>query len=101
MAVSIPHFAAQFQLGRHGSAVVEQDSPGDLQARAFNVLVCPAGFREDEPEFGRPELLFKALPVNTRAIQDALARWAGVDAAVSDSGAFLEPWVRNIIAEVS
>jgi hypothetical protein len=100
MAVPLPHFAAPFIIGRHGTDVVNQGSPGDLEARAYNVLVCPIGFREEEPEFGRPELLFKAIPLDTNAIRDAIERWATEPVNVTESGEIGEPWIRNAIVQV-
>ncbi len=85
VSIQNPHFAPTFALTKKGSKVVEQGSPEDLQARAKNVLVCPVGFRADRPEFGAPPTLFETIPLNVRGIHDAVAKWAEVDAAVTEA----------------
>lgn len=101
MAIATPHWQAHFNFNAKGeSSVVEQGSSEDLLARAYNVLACPKGFREDKPEFGIPEVLFKTVPLNTAGVQEAVAQWAEVDLSVLESeGA--NPALRNLLAEVT
>ncbi len=80
-----PHFAYPFHFNAKGRSVtVEQDSAGDLVARAANVCVCTEGFREDLPEFGIPELLFKNLPLDVASVAADVSRWANLDASVAE-----------------
>jgi hypothetical protein len=75
--------------------VVEQDSPADLLARAKNVAVCPGGFREDNPDFGIPHLLFRTIPLDVAGTAEAVARWADLDVSASEHAQALErPYVR-------
>ncbi len=98
----IPHFAYPFKFNAKGeSIVVEQDSPGDLTARAANVAVCSEGFREDAPEFGIPPLLFQNVPLDINQVQAQIARWAELNLSVSEHGEALQTAVRIITAEVS
>ncbi len=89
--MAVPHFAYPFAFNSKGrSIVVEQDSEGDLKARAANVCVCPEGFREDLPEFGIEEVLFKNLPLNLAGIQSSVERWGNLDASVVEHRKALE-----------
>jgi hypothetical protein len=75
MSVEVPHFSAQFSIGRDGAQVVEQDSPEDIAACVFRVAVCPIGFREDEPVFGVPELAWEAVPIDLSGWETAIRSW--------------------------
>ncbi len=87
----IPHFAYPFKFNSKGrSVVVEQDSEGDLKARAANVCVCPEGFREDLPEFGLPSLLFWNLPLDIATVQSDVERWANLNVTVAEHRKALE-----------
>ena len=100
MPITSPHNAPTFAIGQKGTAVVEQGSEGDLLARAKNVCVCPIGFREDNPEFGIPSLLFKTIPLDISSVQTEVERWAEVDLTVSEYAEGLQTAIRNILAEV-
>ena len=101
MAILTPHFAFPYSFDSKGrSTVVEQDSPGDLLARAANVAVCPVGFREDNPEYGIPSLLFQTVPLDTQGTQEAIARWAELSLQVSEHAQALQQATRIITAEV-
>jgi hypothetical protein len=101
MAVTTPHFAFPYNFNAKGqSVVVEQDSPGDLLARAANVAVCPVGFREDNPEYGIPSLLFQTVPLDIHGTQEAIARWAELSLQVSEHAEALRQATRIITAEV-
>lgn len=100
--VSTPHWSAHFTFDARGrSVVVEQDSPADIEARAYNVFVCPQGFREDQPEYGIPQLLFQTVPLDLTAVQESVARWASIDVSLSEHAEGLEQSIRAITAEVS
>jgi hypothetical protein len=69
------HLASPFTIGKHGAKTNEQGSPADTLASAVNVCQCPEGFREDLPQFGRPELLFNTVPLPLSDLADAIALW--------------------------
>jgi hypothetical protein len=75
MSVEVPHFAQSFSIGRDGAAVVEQDSDEDKAACVYRIAVCPQGFREDLPGFGRPQLPFERLPLDLAALEAAVLLW--------------------------
>lgn len=80
MIESVPHLASPFSFNAKGIAhTVEQDSPEDHRTRAYNVVVCPIGFRDDLPEYGIPELLFSRVPLDTEALKTAIERWAEIE----------------------
>jgi hypothetical protein len=100
--IACPHFSETFTFNAKGEAVVvEQDSPGDLVARAKNVAVCPIGFREDHPDFGIPETLFQTIPLDTTGVRQAIAKWAELNLSISEHGEALQTAVRQVIMEVS
>jgi hypothetical protein len=99
--VFTPHFSSQFTFDAKGrSVVVEQDSEGDLIARAKNVAVCPQGFREDNPDFGIPQLLFRNVPLDVSAVQNEIARWADLSLSVTESEG-VEAALRKVLVEVT
>jgi hypothetical protein len=69
------HLAVPFTITKTGAKTNEQGSPADILASAVNVCQCPEGFREDLPQFGRPELLFNAIPLPLSDLSDAIAAW--------------------------
>lgn len=96
-----PHFTYPFQFNTRGQSVtVEQDSPGDLLARAANVCVCPEGFRDELPEYGIPPLLFHTIPLPIGEVQAAVSRWAELNLSVSEHAEALQQAVRNVQIQV-
>jgi hypothetical protein len=69
------HLAVPFTITKTGAKTNEQGSPPDILASAVNVCECPEGFREDLPQFGRPELLFNTVPLPLSALADAITLW--------------------------
>ena len=70
------HLNSPFSFNAKGESVtVEEESPACILAGVYNIVVCPEGFREDEPEFGIPPLEFSTVPVHVRALQEAVKRW--------------------------
>lgn len=68
-----PHFAYPFQRGTNGRVnVVEQDTVEHVNSCCNLILRCPFGFRDDRPEFGWPFPEFVNIPVDTKALTDAL-----------------------------
>lgn len=75
MTVTTPHFAAPFSLDEDGRPVyVQQDSPSDIQACVFNVVICPLNTKLGDPAFGVPSLLFKSAPLVTSSMVAAIQR---------------------------
>jgi hypothetical protein len=94
----IPQFAAPFSISSTidpetglsvGAAEVAQGSEADIEAQVYNVLVCPQGFRLDEPEFGIPPLQFSNAPLPIDSVLVAVQRWVP-DAPVSIVESILE-----------
>ncbi len=73
--IEVPQLALPFRFDRGTPAVVEQDSPEDIEMCAEAVLRCPTGFREELPEFGRPPLAFAQAPLDTARLRAAVDRW--------------------------
>lgn len=65
MAVLIPHFDLPFRFG----AYTEQGGPRDLANCVFAIVSTPAGFRDEVPNFGIPDLAFGDVPVMDERIQ--------------------------------
>ena len=96
------HLASPMVFGANGAAkTVEQGSPADLRTLAYNVCVCPVGFRQDLPEYGIPDLLFSRVPLSIEGVKQAVERWAGVTATVSEAEEALQAADRRIELEVS
>lgn len=70
---AIPHFDYPFRLAATGHAVVnEQGGAQDVQAGVALALLCPSGYRVDEPDFGaRPDEM-SVLPLDLDALTRAI-----------------------------
>jgi hypothetical protein len=75
MARELPEPAAPFTIGPGGTETVEQGSIQASAAHIYNIAVCPQGFRDDLPEYGVPPLLWKTMPLDLDALEEALRRW--------------------------
>jgi hypothetical protein len=71
----LPQCAAPFTIGPDGTETVEQGSVDAAAAHIYNIAVCPQGFRDDLPEYGIPPLLWRTLPLDLTALEEALHRW--------------------------
>ena len=60
--------------GTVGFALVEQDTPDDLQATAALIASVPRGHRDDDPSFGVSDLAFQQGPVDTDLFAAELAQ---------------------------
>jgi hypothetical protein len=54
-------------------AQADQDSPADVESCVTAILSYPRGWRPDNVNFGRPELLFQEGGVDIAAIAEALS----------------------------
>jgi phage baseplate assembly protein W len=72
-----PHFTLPFRIDPHTGhpAEVEQDSLDDIAHCVEAVLRTRPGERDENPDFGSPELAFRSVPVHTADIQDAVEQW--------------------------
>jgi phage baseplate assembly protein W len=66
-----PHFGFPFTRG----FVVEQDTVDHVNSCENTIVRCPAGFREERPEFGVPWPEFAVVPVDPSGITAALRRF--------------------------
>lgn len=71
-----PHFAFPFERGANGKVnVVEQDTVDHIRACEHVIIRCPAGFREDRPEFGWWFPIFQNIPLDLGPLREALAEF--------------------------
>jgi phage baseplate assembly protein W len=75
MSVLIPHFSFPFRPDGTSFAVVEQDTPSEIQDCVQVCMLTPPGSRLVEPDYGVPEILYSQFPANIPGIIAALARW--------------------------
>lgn len=69
------HLSAEFSFNPTGHVkTVTQGEPECVAARVFHVAVCPEGFREDDPSYGVPELVFQSVPLNLKPFEAAIRR---------------------------
>lgn len=61
--VITPHFAQPFQFGgiNGGALTNEQDTSDDVATCVKNIIIYPLGFRDDFPDFGVPEMVFRMI----------------------------------------
>lgn len=64
MAVLVPHFDLPFRLSGKSFATTEQDSYADVANCVEAIVRCPAGFRDDSPDFGFEDTTFELVPLN-------------------------------------
>ena len=73
----VPHLKVPLALAGSAFAVVEQDSPEEIEQCVLAVLKTPVGSRIDAAEFGTPDHTFEQLPQNPSAepYLTALEEW--------------------------
>lgn len=100
--VSTPHFSYPFQRAAGGRVeVVEQDTDEHVMACENVIVRCPAGFRDERPEFGIPFPEFHTAPVDVAGIEDALRRFEPRSSATGHEYAdAADAAIRNIDIEV-
>lgn len=64
----IPHFSIPFRYRNGKPVVVEQDSIDDIANCVEAALRTPLGARDEYPEYGVPEMVFRQQPINTSDI---------------------------------
>jgi len=67
MTIKTPHFRTPFNVVGGKVAEVEQDSDREIDQCIEAVLRTPVGARIEDPEFGRPDEVFKTLGPNPTA----------------------------------
>jgi len=71
----VPHFSLPFRFATPQAAVNEQDSLEEIADCCFAILVCPVGFRIDEPTFGLPDPTFSMPAPSLNDIRDVIETW--------------------------
>lgn len=71
--VGVPHFKVPFQFGglNGGALMNEQDTSEDVSDCVKTFLAYPVEFRDDLPDFGTPDMVFRM--VTTTPIIDRIA----------------------------
>jgi phage baseplate assembly protein W len=97
-----PHFSYPFQRDAAGRVeVVEQDTDEHVMACENVIVRCPAGFRDERPEFGIPFPEFRTAPLDVGGIEDALRRFEPRSRATGHEYAdTADAAIRNIDIEV-
>lgn len=84
------------------AATVAQDSSVAHTNGAFNVAVCPRGFRDDSPEFGISDQSFSQVPLELELLKAQIEQWEPLAAlTLSETEELLGPMFRKVTVEVS
>jgi hypothetical protein len=86
VATTILHLAFPPQIVNGAFVTVDQDSDEEIVGCMDAILLCPVGYRDALPDFGRPNLDF------TRITDDRLT---GLRAAITTS----EPRITTVLAD--
>lgn len=79
------------------AVTTEQDDDREITDCIETILRYPVGFRQDKPEFGTPDQLFRTGGASTEEIRSAIREWEPrVDAVVSDDPGVLENMMSQI-----
>lgn len=75
--IDIPHLSLPFRFEQHTTeakhaVVTEQDSIDDIANCVEMIIKTPAGWRDDNPDFGLPDLAFKTLPIRPDTIEQLM-----------------------------
>jgi hypothetical protein len=84
-----PHFAFPFvrtTTSRQGVGVVEQSTLEHIRSQEYVVVVTPAGWRDERPDFGWEMPMFANVPLDLSSLAEALRRF------VPDSDANVTEW---------
>ena len=81
----LPHFSLPFRFSTPWAAVSEQDSLDEIADCVLAILVCPAGYRVELPDFGVPDLTFSAPAVDVDVLRRSVEFWEPRAVAVFDS----------------
>lgn len=80
----VPQYARPFRIVGGREVVVEQDTTREIMDCVETVLRCPVGARDETPEFGTPDQVFREGGVDVDAVRSAVDRWEPrADATVS------------------
>jgi phage baseplate assembly protein W len=71
----VPHFSLPFRFATPQAAVSEQDSLDEIADCVTAILLCPVGYRVEEPSFGIDDPTFQVQPIDTDAIREAIETW--------------------------
>lgn len=102
--VKTPHFKLPFQFGgiQGGAMCNEQDESADVIDCIKTIMIFPLGFRDDLPDFGTPDLVFKmvsAAPIVDR-IDAILKDWEPRSVTLtSEDRSELDNFVRHFLIQ--
>lgn len=75
----IPHFSLPFRFDTTGgypsAAVVEQDTTDEITSCVLAIVLCPLGFRAEQPDFGIADPTFSQGLVDREPIAAAINEW--------------------------
>lgn len=69
------HLALPFNITKAGAKTNQQGSAQDVQDSVLNICLCPEGTREDNSQFGIPELTWEVGGLDLRLLEEAIRRW--------------------------
>lgn len=96
-----PHIKLPFQLAGSVVAVVEQDSPEEIEQNVEVILRYPLGFRPELPDFGVRDLTFAEGHPDLNEIQTAIALWEPrADALLESQPDLLDSLVAHVHIEL-
>jgi hypothetical protein len=100
--VDNPHFDIPFNLQPAGTPVTEQDTFAEI-ANCIEVIIrTPYGFRDDTPDFGFEDVLFRNQPVLSAEIQDIVdAQEPRANIVLTEQPDFYDVLLDRITVEVS
>lgn len=100
-----PHFRLPLQFGgiKGGAIVNEQDEAQDVMDCVRTIIAFPLGVRQDMPEFGIPELVFKEYNQSAvDQVRTAIEEWeerAAID--IDSSVPLTDQFIWNLLVKVS
>jgi hypothetical protein len=71
-AVTVPHFQQPFMVTLQGAKVVEQDTLEEIRSNVITIVDCVVGQCPVLPNFGRPDLNFTLIPMDTTELVHAI-----------------------------
>lgn len=74
-SVDVPKFKVPFSISGTGAEVVEQDSTEEVVQCVEAIVNTPVESRDDDPEFGVPDYLFRQTGEEASEIADAIELW--------------------------
>lgn len=100
VAVSIPHFAFPFRFNEDSAAVLEQDTPEEVEQGVLVLVLTHRGERIEVPDFGIDDLTFQ-LELDLEAVADAAQEWdERAELFIEENPDLVQGMIRNVSIEV-